>query len=179
MFPSRRKSPLIERLEPRQLLSAVTTWSSRGPGGGGAFFSPSFSPFNANELYTVSDMSGLYHTANLGQSWNVADFRQIQGGIGSQVQFTSSPNILYTLDYSDTPGGGGSTAPTKSTDGGKTWHQLPGWNGSNDAAFSLFADPASTTQPARHRLREPLFLQQRRPIVHLGLHRHQRRRVAR
>jgi Dockerin type I domain len=136
----------IEQLETRQLLSAITNWSSRGPGGGGAFFSPSFSPYNSSELYTVSDMSGLYHTTNLGQSWSVADFRQIQGGPASQVQFTSNPNILYTLDFSDNSSGGSSTAPTKSTDGGATWLQVPGWNGSDDQAFSLFANPASTTQ---------------------------------
>ena len=106
----RLRSAAIEALEIRRLLTAVTTWTSAGPGGGGAFFSPSFSPFNSNELYTVSDMSGLYHSTNLGQSWTVADFRQIQGGIGSQVQFTSDPNILYTLDYSDTSDGGGGTS---------------------------------------------------------------------
>jgi hypothetical protein len=47
------------------LLSAITSWSSRRPGGGGAFFSPSFSPYNTNQLYTVSDMTGMYHTTNL------------------------------------------------------------------------------------------------------------------
>ncbi len=135
----------LELLEARQLLSAVTQWSSRGPGGGGAFFSPSFSPYDSSELYTVSDMSGLYHSTNLGQSWNVANFKNIQGGIGSQVQFTSDPNILYTLDYSDTADGSGSVAPSQSTDGGKTWHQVSGWNGADDQAFSLFADPQNTT----------------------------------
>src|SRR5438128_1278186 len=114
----RKNRALIERLEDRQLLSAITNWSSRGPGGGGAFFSPSFSPYNNSELYTVSDMSGLYHTTNLGQSWTMADFRQIQGGIGSAVQFTSDPNILYTLDYSNNSSGGNSTAPSRSIDGG-------------------------------------------------------------
>src|ERR1700722_13898798 len=91
-FPKHR--PSIERLEERQLLSAVTNWSSRGPGGGGAFFSPSFSPYNSSEIYVSSDMSGLYHTTNLGQAWTIADFRQIQAGIASQVQFTSNLNIL-------------------------------------------------------------------------------------
>jgi hypothetical protein len=136
----------IEPLERRCLLSAITNWASRGPGGGGAFFSPTFSPFNASELYTVSDMSGLYHTTNLGQSWSVANSTKIQGGIGSKVQFTSNPNILYTLDYSDNSSGGGSTAPSISTDGGNTWTQVAGWNGSNDQAYSIFANPASASQ---------------------------------
>ncbi|HZK81141.1 MAG TPA: hypothetical protein VFC46_08750, partial [Humisphaera sp.] len=90
--PIKRKIACIEWLEGRLLLSAATQWSSRGPGGGGAFFSPSFSPFNSNEIYTVSDMSGLYHSTNLGQSWSVANFTQIQGGPASQVQFTSNAN---------------------------------------------------------------------------------------
>ncbi len=138
---------MVEQLEQRQLLSAITNWSSRsGPGGGGAFFSPSFSPFNSNELYTVSDMSGLYHTTNLGQSWTVADFREIQGGPASQVQFTSNPSILYALDFSDNSSGGSSTAPSESLDGGATWHHVAGWDGTDDPAFSLFANPASTTQ---------------------------------
>src|SRR5947209_1197469 len=86
--------PVIEPLERRVLLSAPTQFSSRGPGGGGALFSPSFSPFNAGELYAVTDMSEIFHSTNLGQSWTFPDFRQIQGGPGSQVQFTSDPNTL-------------------------------------------------------------------------------------
>ena len=143
--PRQWQASTVEWLEERRLFSAITSWASRGPGGGGAFFSPSFSPYTAQELYTVSDMSGLYHSTNLGQSWSVADWRQIQGGIGSQVQFTADPNILYTLDYADTSSGGSSTAPSRSADGGKTWAQVPGWNGSNDQAYSIFADPQNTT----------------------------------
>jgi hypothetical protein len=142
----RLNRPLAEPLETRRLLSAITNWSSRGPGGGGAFFSPSFSPYNSSELYTTSDMSGLYHTTNLGQSWTMASSQMIQGGIGSSVQFTSNPNILYTLDYSDNSSGGSSTAPSMSTNGGATWQQVSGWNGSDDQAYSVFANPASTTQ---------------------------------
>jgi photosystem II stability/assembly factor-like uncharacterized protein len=91
-------------------------------------------------------MSGLYHTTNLGQSWTMANFTQIQGGISSSVQFTSNPNILYTLDYADSSDGSSSTAPAMSTDGGATWHHVSGWDGEGDPAFSLFAYPASTTQ---------------------------------
>jgi len=34
--------------------------------GGGAFFGPSFSPYNNNEVFAASDMSGVYHSTNLG-----------------------------------------------------------------------------------------------------------------
>src|SRR5262245_27652950 len=74
-------------------------WLPRGPGGGGALFAPSFSPHNANELYISCDMSELFHSTNLGVSWELTDFRQIQGNRESQVRFTSIPSILYALDY--------------------------------------------------------------------------------
>jgi hypothetical protein len=76
-------------------------WAPRGPGGGGALFAPSFSPHNQNELYISCDMSEVFHSTNLGASWELFDFRQIQGNRESQVRFTSNPSILYALDYTD------------------------------------------------------------------------------
>ncbi len=112
-------------------------WAPRGPGGGGALFAPSFSPHNQNELYIACDMSEVFHSTNLGASWEVFDFRQIQGSRESQVRFTSNPSILYALDST-----GDLVTPSKSTDGGLTWHRL-----NNDptvgGAYSLFADPNS------------------------------------
>jgi photosystem II stability/assembly factor-like uncharacterized protein len=115
-------------------------WAPRGPGGGGALFAPSFSPHNQNELYISCDMSEVFHSTNLGASWELQDFRQIQGNRESQVRFTSNPSILFGLDYT-----GDLARPSKSTDGGLTWHRL-----SNDPtsgeAYSLFTDPNSATK---------------------------------
>src|SRR5215813_1300859 len=114
-------------------------WIPRGPGGGGALFAPSFSPHNPNELFISCDMSEVFHSANLGVTWDLSDFRQIQGNRESQVRFTSNPAILYALDYT-----GDVVTPSKSTDGGATWNRL-----SSDPTFgesySLFADPNNST----------------------------------
>ncbi len=84
-------------------------------------------------------MSEVFHSTNLGASWELFDFRQIQGNRESQVRFTSNPSILYALDYT-----GDLVTPSKSTDGGLTWQRL-----SNDptfgGAYSLFADPNSAS----------------------------------
>ncbi len=114
-------------------------WLPRGPGGGGALFAPSFSPHNQNELYISCDMSEVFHSTNLGASWDLQDFRQIQGNRESEVRFTSSASTLFALDYT-----GDLVTPSKSTDGGTTWHRLssdPTFGG----AYSLFADPNNAT----------------------------------
>ncbi|MEN3333251.1 MAG: hypothetical protein V7641_2616 [Blastocatellia bacterium] len=115
-------------------------WMPRGPGGGGALFAPSFSPHNASEIYLACDMSEQFHSTNLGASWAVTDFRQIQGNREAQVRFTSNPAILYALDYTNDL-----TTPSRSTDGGATWHQL-----SNDptggGAYALFVDDSTTSR---------------------------------
>src|SRR5258708_13014342 len=77
----------------------LALWNSRGPGGGGALFAPSFSPYNAGELFMACDMSEVFHSTNFGASWAVLDFRQIQGGRQAVAQFTSNPQALYPVDF--------------------------------------------------------------------------------
>ena len=114
-------------------------WLPRGPGGGGALFAPSFSPHNTNELYISCDMSEVFHSTSLGNTWEVYDFRQIQGNRESQIRFTNNPAILYALDYT-----GDLAGPTKSTDGGTTWHRLNS-DPTAGESYSLFADPNNST----------------------------------
>lgn len=130
----------LGRLEERVLLSGVPTgFTSVGVGGGGALFSPSFDPFNPNEIYISSDMGQIFHTTNAGATWNDLDFRQVQGGHESAVQVTNDPNMRYTIDYANSDGGGQGT-PSVSTDGGRSWTPL-----ANDptagSADKLFVDP--------------------------------------
>jgi hypothetical protein len=141
-----RAAALAEILEDRTLFAAPTVWNSRGVGGGGAFFAPSFSPFNAGELYVSSDMSGLYKSTDVGASWSIRPFAQMQANRGSQVQYTSDPNILYTLDYREDFNNPTQVTPAKSTDGGVTWSQLPAWDTQvgNDA-YGLWADPTNAS----------------------------------
>lgn len=114
-------SGLLEPLESRLLLSTVPSWVSVGPGGGGSFFNPSISPYNASEIYTPSDMGGLYHTTDSGATWQVMDWRQAPGQRQTAVQFTNVPGTLFYLNGSQ---------PIKSTNGGATWTSV-GSNGSN------------------------------------------------
>ncbi|HEY3914801.1 MAG TPA: hypothetical protein VGN61_09975, partial [Verrucomicrobiae bacterium] len=71
-----------------------TQWVSRGPGGGGALFSPSFSPYRAGEMYLACDMTEVFHSINYGTTWSVLNFAQIEGGRQALVQFTSNSNVL-------------------------------------------------------------------------------------
>ncbi len=112
----------VERLEPRQLLS-VDAWQPRGPGGGGSLFAPSINPLNANEISISSDVGELFRSVDGGASWRDLDFRQLQGGTISRVQFTSDPLVRYVLDATSVNGKELSTA-ARSNDGGLTWEHL-------------------------------------------------------
>ena len=105
----------FEQLETRRVFAAIQNWQVRGPGGGGALYSPSFNPVNPQEIYIGSDMGQIFHSTDDGHDWNMVDYRQTYGGPNSKVQFTSNPQILYTIDYSS---GGDVIEPTKSVDGG-------------------------------------------------------------
>ncbi|MDP4221209.1 MAG: T9SS type A sorting domain-containing protein [Bacteroidota bacterium] len=118
--------------------SQPAQFSSRGPGGGGALFASSFNPDDSHEIYIGCDMSEIFHTTDLGASWGILDFRQIQSQKLAPVQFCKN-NVRYAIDGSNIDGND-VQRPSKSTDAGATWKPLP-----NDAtagsAFSLFADP--------------------------------------
>ena len=120
--------------------SQPSQWTPKGIGGGGALFAPSFNPFNPGELYLACDMSEVFHSTNYGAAWSVMDFRQIQGGRQAIARFTSDPAVLYAIDYT-----GDVTAPTKSLDGGTTWHPLAG-DPTGGGANALFADSATTNR---------------------------------
>src|SRR5262249_55469372 len=70
------------------------------------------------------DMGPQFHTTDLGRSWSVIPFRQLQSNKWSTVRFTKDRNVCWTLDFSSRKGGEGAR-PVRSTDGGKTWQALP------------------------------------------------------
>ncbi|MDB5034936.1 MAG: BNR/Asp-box repeat protein [Chlorobi bacterium] len=114
-------------------------FSPAGMGGGGALFLPAFSPHNAAEVYVSCDMSELFHSTDFGASWGALDYHQFQGGnTHGLVQFTSDPNIMYSID-----GRNDLTTPMKSTDGGATWHPLQS-DPTSGGAYYLYADNNST-----------------------------------
>lgn len=108
---------------------------SRGVGGGGALFSPSINPANENEFYVSCDMSEVFHSADNGQSYDVTDFRTLQGGHNSKMIFTSNSNIRYNIDYTNDQ-----ALPVKSVDGGLTWNVLPGNPDGTEETFGIYAD---------------------------------------
>lgn len=113
-------------------------WDSRGIGGGGAFYSPSLSPFDPGTLYLATDMSAVFRTGDFGRSWSGVHFLQLQGGIDSHVRFTADPSVLYAVNRADDAG-----TPSTSPDGGATWVPLAS-DPTYAEAFSLHADPGST-----------------------------------
>ena len=113
--------------------AAPIQWVSRGPGGGGAFFSPCFNPHNPAEVYVKSDMSDLFRSTDAGRHWSTVDFRAMQGGNQyAWIQFTSNPLVAFGLS--------GSTLK-KTLDGGASWSTL-----SFSGAYSLSVDPAATNR---------------------------------
>lgn len=119
-----------------------TVWESRGIGGGGGLFSPSISPHNPNELFMTTDMSSVFHSRDFGLSWDIVDFRVLQGGHRTNVRFTSDAKVLYAVHCSDELDYG---TPVRSGDGGSTWSALSGDPTYNEVWF-LDADPASSSR---------------------------------
>ncbi len=125
----------IEPMEQRILLAMPTLWTPEGPSGGGATLAPVIAP-NGKDLWICSDMSGIYHSTDYGQTWQMVNFHTSIGGVNgdglSAVRFTSDPNILYLAG--DTNAG-----PVKSADDGATWAPLSGWTygGANWMASDL------------------------------------------
>ncbi|MFZ1730442.1 MAG: T9SS type A sorting domain-containing protein [Bacteroidota bacterium] len=115
-------------------------WESRGIGGGGALFSPSISPHDNAEAFVACDMTELFHTMNSGASWEVLPFQKFRAVRDSRIEFTSDPNILYSIVfdfYSDERRGG------RSTDKGATWAPLPA-DPTFGETYSVYAHPQRT-----------------------------------
>jgi hypothetical protein len=71
---------LIEPIEQRILLAMPTLWTTDGPGGGGALYGAVIAP-NGQDLWVSSDMTGIYHSRDYGQSWQMLNFHSSVGGV--------------------------------------------------------------------------------------------------
>lgn len=118
-----------------QLFAQPAIFNSRGVGGGGALFSPSFNPSNPNEFYIACDMSELFHTSNLGVQYDQVHFNEFVGGHHSKVCFTNNPGLLYSISYINDIG-----TPVTSTDNGVTWNVLVGNPDVYEDVYSIFVD---------------------------------------
>ena len=122
------------------LLNAQT-FSPTGISGGGALYAPAINPHN-DKLFLICDMGDFYTSTNDGASWQMTNFNELSPDINSEVQFTSSANILYTIKYNPQLG---EHYPVKSTDNGITWQNLsddPTWGNCS----AIFCNPNSTTE---------------------------------
>ncbi|MBI5914582.1 MAG: hypothetical protein HY842_04335 [Bacteroidetes bacterium] len=122
---------------PNFLISQSLNFQSRGIGGGGALFSPSANPNDANEFYLASDLGGLYHTTDGGHSYDVAHLTEAIVGQFGKVCFTNNDNLRYSLLY-DVANFDYHAA--KSIDGGTTWNFLPGDAEPWEDKLFIFAD---------------------------------------
>jgi hypothetical protein len=111
-----------------------TVWLPRGITGGGAFFSPAFHPTDATLLAVTTDMGSVYRSSSAGDSWETLPFRQASGGRPAQVRFTEKAGLQYVIS-TRTQAGSDGLVPSKSTDGGKTFHALDGDPTHGSAAF--------------------------------------------
>ena len=92
------------------------------------------------EMAVACDMSPQFTSLDAGKTWSRVDFRQLQSNHKCAIRFTKDPNIRWAIDFS--PFDGGELArPTRSSDGGKTWHALAedAWP-RNRTAYVLYAD---------------------------------------
>lgn len=131
---------ILAALGARAAALAPPVFQSRGVGGGGALFAPSFSPHQSQGLYVACDMSELFHTDNVGASWQVVPFGQVTGNRESRVCFTDNPSILYCIDYSLIDASDARRVK-KSTDGGATWSFLAS-DPTNAETYYLQVDPS-------------------------------------
>ena len=120
---------------PALLLAQPNSFSSRGPGGGGALFSPSINPANPSEYFISCDMSELFHTTDGGQSYSQVHFSEFAGGHNSKVAFTNVPGKIYAINYLTEVG-----IPALSTDNGLTWSNLAGNPDDFEDVYSLRVD---------------------------------------
>src|ERR1700722_1305327 len=125
---------------PRAAIAApsIGEWVSRGLGGGGALFSPAISPFDADEAFLMTDMTGVFHTVDFGDHWRTLDFRQIEGDPLGRVEFTSDRDVLYALSARAQR-----LVLEKSLDAGKTFGVMPATGLMSEPRY-LFADPERT-----------------------------------
>ncbi len=123
------------------LFTSVPLWSqpysfaSRGLGGGGALFSLSINPANANEYYVSCDMGELFHTMDYGRNYDQVHYSQLVAGHDSKVCFTQTPDLLYSVNYANNQ-----IIPVKSTNGGLSWTALAGNPDPSEQTYTLRAD---------------------------------------
>ncbi|HRG39356.1 MAG TPA: hypothetical protein PK289_12565, partial [Bacteroidia bacterium] len=123
------------------LIAQPASFGPKGIGGGGALFALSINPANNNEYYVACDMGEVFHTTDFGVTYNQIHFKQLIGGHNSKVCYTSTPGLLYSINYANDM-----VVPVKSTDNGVTWSKL---SGNPDESEEIFTIDVDYTNPGR------------------------------
>lgn len=116
-------------------IAQPSSWTSRGPGGGGSLFYPTINPANDNEFYVTCDMSQLFHSTDFGNSYTQVPFTKLQTGNLSTYEFTSNANTAYCIAND-----GNINYGVRTLDGGNTWGTLPGNPVNGEDVYALKAD---------------------------------------
>jgi len=132
-------APLLAQLRPQKVAPVSTRWQARGIGGGGALFSVSLSPHDPDRVSMATDMSSVFQSTDLGRSWSMVPFQALTGGIDTQVRYSGSPQVLYSI----TVGAFDERIAVRSGDGGASFQPLPG-DPVPGETFYLQADPGGT-----------------------------------
>ena len=101
---------IVPRAADFLLPQRLDAWRIIGPGGGGAFYHPTISPFDPNLVFATTDMSGCFVSENGGHTWRTINFRT-----SCEIFFDPKlPNRVYAL----------ARAIWRSDDRGHTWSML-------------------------------------------------------
>ena len=137
-----KKSILILSIIAVQIATAQPyLFNSRGVGGGGALFSPSINPGNADEYFVACDMSELFHATNFGATYSQIHFTEFIGGHNSKVCYTALSGTRYSISYINDIG-----TPVVSPDGGNTWSLITGNPDPNEDIYTIHSDYTNSSR---------------------------------
>lgn len=121
--------------------SQTYLFNSRGVGGGGALFSPSINPGNADEYFVSCDMSELFHATNFGAAYSQVNFTEFVGGHNSKICYTALSGTRYSISYINDIG-----TPVVSPDGGNTWNLIAGNPDPNEEIYTIHSDYTNSSR---------------------------------
>ncbi|MCB9521279.1 MAG: hypothetical protein H6699_10465 [Myxococcales bacterium] len=96
-------------------------WESRGIGGGGTFIAAAINPHDPSDIAISTDMGMAFRSVDFGRSWFALHFETLRGTDRAVLEWTSDPNVLYTIDWRGYDG----SFIVRSEDGGRSWERLP------------------------------------------------------